>query len=38
MPKIKVQQRPVKSKGKTYQQYWIGLPKSIVEAMRIREG
>jgi AbrB family looped-hinge helix DNA binding protein len=38
MPKIKVQQRPIKSKGKTYQQYWIGLPKSISEAMGIKKG
>ncbi|MBR9706204.1 hypothetical protein GOV14_04160 [Candidatus Pacearchaeota archaeon] len=35
MPTVKVQQRKVTAKGKNYNQYWIGLPKSLVEAMQI---
>ncbi|GBE18984.1 hypothetical protein BMS3Abin16_01596 [archaeon BMS3Abin16] len=38
MPKIKVQQRTVKSKGKEYTQLWIGLPKTLCEAMQIKQG
>jgi bifunctional DNA-binding transcriptional regulator/antitoxin component of YhaV-PrlF toxin-antitoxin module len=38
MPTVKVQQRKVSAKGKDYEQYWIGLPKSIAEAMQIEKG
>jgi bifunctional DNA-binding transcriptional regulator/antitoxin component of YhaV-PrlF toxin-antitoxin module len=38
MPKIKVQQRTVKAKGKEYTQYWIGLPKVLADAMNIKAG
>ena len=38
MPTVKVQQKKVKSKGKEYTQYWIGLPKTLCEAMQIGKG
>ena len=38
MPKIKVQSRKVKSKDKTYEQYWIGLPKTLCESLKISKG
>ncbi len=38
MPTVKVQKRKVTAKGKEYRQYWIGLPKSIAEAMQISKG
>jgi hypothetical protein len=38
MPKIKVQKRNTKAKGKTYEQYWIALPKALCEAMMIEKG
>jgi bifunctional DNA-binding transcriptional regulator/antitoxin component of YhaV-PrlF toxin-antitoxin module len=38
MPKITVQQRKVKVKGKEYQQYWIALPKVLCESMGINKG
>jgi hypothetical protein len=38
MISVKVQQRSVKAKGKTYSQYWITLPKALCESMRIDKG
>jgi AbrB family looped-hinge helix DNA binding protein len=38
MPKMKVQSRTVKAKGKEYNQYWIALPKALCEAMQISAG
>jgi bifunctional DNA-binding transcriptional regulator/antitoxin component of YhaV-PrlF toxin-antitoxin module len=38
MPTVKVQERKVTAKGKDYNQYWIGLPKSIAEAVQIKKG
>jgi bifunctional DNA-binding transcriptional regulator/antitoxin component of YhaV-PrlF toxin-antitoxin module len=38
MPKIKVQEKKVTSKGKEYKQYWIALPKALCESMRIEKG
>jgi bifunctional DNA-binding transcriptional regulator/antitoxin component of YhaV-PrlF toxin-antitoxin module len=38
MTSVKVQQRSVKSKGKTYSQYWIALPKTLCETMKIEKG
>ncbi len=35
---VKVQERKVSAKGKDYNQYWIGLPKSLCEAMQIKKG
>jgi hypothetical protein len=38
MPKVKVQQRKTRAKGKEYQQYWIALPKVLCESMKITKG
>ena len=38
MPKIKVQSRKVKSKGKPYIQFWVALPKALCEALKIEKG
>jgi bifunctional DNA-binding transcriptional regulator/antitoxin component of YhaV-PrlF toxin-antitoxin module len=38
MPKIKVQKRSTKAKGKTYEQFWIALPKALCESMKIEKG
>jgi antitoxin component of MazEF toxin-antitoxin module len=38
MPRIKVQERTVKSKGKAYNQYWIALPKVLCESIQITKG
>ncbi len=38
MPTVKVQERTVTAMCKDYNQYWIGLPKSICEAMQIKKG
>jgi bifunctional DNA-binding transcriptional regulator/antitoxin component of YhaV-PrlF toxin-antitoxin module len=38
MPKIKVQKRKVKSKGRKYEQFWVALPKTLVESMKIEKG
>ncbi|MHA2344431.1 MAG: AbrB/MazE/SpoVT family DNA-binding domain-containing protein [Candidatus Hodarchaeales archaeon] len=38
MPKVKVQKRMVKAKGKEYEQFWVALPKTLVESMKIEKG
>jgi hypothetical protein len=38
MPKVKVQKRTTKAKGKTYEQYWIALPKTLCESLKIEKG
>jgi hypothetical protein len=38
MPKVRVQKRRVWAKGKEYEQLWVGLPKTLVESMRIEKG
>ncbi len=38
MPRVKVQVRVTKKSGREYKTYHITLPKSIVEALNIREG
>ena len=35
---VKVQSRKTRSKGKEYNQLWIGLPSTLCKAMRINEG
>ena len=37
MVNVTVQQKKIKARGKEYQQYYITLPKQIVEALDIKE-